>query len=528
MFLLIDNYDSFTYNLVQAFCRLGKQPVVIKNDDPELVAMATDPRLKSVCISPGPGHPSEAGFCMEFLRRLSPRIPVLGVCLGHQVLGLFAGSEVVRGPVIMHGKTSDIVHNGRGLYRSVPNPMTVGRYHSLVVRIDEQHPNSNLEVTARGPQGEVMSMRYKDRPWVGVQYHPESILTPDGLKLLKNFPENIMPAAEIPSVTSILNTLADQRDLTVEQAEAAFNAMIDGTMSPTQAGSFLTALRMKGEKPQEVAAAIHVMLDHAVRVRDIPEHCIDIVGTGGDGKHSFNCSTASALTIAGMGYRCVKHGNRAVSSTSGAADALEGLGMKLERDPEAILDALRRTNFTFQFAPYFHPAFANIAPVRKQLGIRTIFNILGPMINPACPDHLMMGVGSPDAVELVAGALSQRPIRRIAVFHGAGGYDELTCMGKNRVILISDGKRDEMIVDPQSFGFSPCSPEDLEVHTKEEAVQILRDLLSGNGPKAMQDMIALNAGFAVFLLEDGSVSLEEAVAKARRGVLEGAGSRVLA
>lgn len=149
MFLLIDNYDSFTYNLVQAFCRLGHRPRVVKNDDPGLVAMANDPSLRMVCISPGPGHPSTAGYCLEFLKQLSPRIPVLGVCLGHQILGLYAGAEVVPGPVVMHGRTSEIVHDGKGLYRGMPNPMVVGRYHSLVVRVDDEHPNELLTVSAR-------------------------------------------------------------------------------------------------------------------------------------------------------------------------------------------------------------------------------------------------------------------------------------------------------------------------------------------------------------------------------------------
>ncbi len=196
MFLLIDNYDSFTYNLVQAFCKLKKEPLVIKNDDPALLSYAQDPGLEMLCISPGPGHPSNAGLCLDLLRRLPSRIPVLGVCLGHQVLGAFSGAEVAVGPVIMHGKTSEITHDGKGLYRGLPNPMTVGRYHSLVVREDRSHPNPLLEITARGPMGEVMSLRFRDRPWAGVQFHPESILTPDGLSLLANFPEALLEASD--------------------------------------------------------------------------------------------------------------------------------------------------------------------------------------------------------------------------------------------------------------------------------------------------------------------------------------------
>ncbi len=527
MFLLIDNDDSFTSNLVQAFCKLGHEPLVIRNDDARLLDLAEEPSLRMVCIASGPGRPEEAGLCLEFLKRLNPKVPVLGVNLGHQILGVFAGADVVRGPEVMHGKTSDIMHDGRGLYKGIPNPMTVGRYHSLVVRIDEAHPCPNIAVSARGPKGEVMSMRFRDRPWVGVQYHPESILTPEGLKLLGNFPSGLESSQEQGfSVYAILDTLARGLDLTEEQAEAAFAALFDGTMTPVQAGSFLMGLRMKGESSAELAAAVRIILERAVSVQGVPNNSIDIVGTGGDGRRSFNCSTAAALTLAGMGYRVIKHGNRAVSSMSGAADAVEGLGLPMERAPEAIVDMLKQKNFAFQFAPYFHPAFAQVGPVRKEMGIRTLFNMLGPLVNPACPDHLMMGVASPELVDVVATVLLKSPVRRAAVFCGAGGYDELTTMGKTRVVLISDGVRSEMTLDPAAYGFAPCRADEVEVGSREEAAAVLRELLAGRGPRAMRDMMTLNAAFAVWLMEDG-LSLEDCVAKARKAVAEGAGMRVL-
>ena len=329
-----------------------------------------------------------------------------------------------------------------------------------------------------------------------------------------------------PTISSILESVSRGRDLTDEEAEVAFGSMLDGTMTPAQAGALLMGLRMKGEKPSELAAAIRIMLARAVKVPGVPEKCIDIVGTGGDGKHSFNCSTATSLTLAGMGYRMLKHGNRAVSSTSGAADALEGLGIPMEKDPDAIVDMLRKRNFAFQYAPYFHPAFANVGPVRKQLGMRTLFNMLGPMLNPACPDYLMMGVGDPEQVDLIAATLQKRPFHKVAVFNGAGGYDELTTMGRTRIVLITDGVMDEIIFDPAQYGFVPCEPEDLEVRDKEEATAVLKEILAGRGPRAMRDMVIVNAAFAIYMLEEGK-SLEECVAMARKGVEEGAGMRVL-
>jgi len=187
MFLLIDNFDSFTFNLVQAFYTLGVKPTVLRNDRLELLELATSGKLKRVCLSPGPSHPRNAGLCLQFLERLPKEIPVLGVCLGHQTLGHFAGATVNVGHRIMHGKTSLITHDNEGLFAGLANPFQVGRYHSLLVRAEEAP--DKLVVTARADQDEVMGLKWTDRPWVGVQFHPESVLTPDGPKVLQNFLE---------------------------------------------------------------------------------------------------------------------------------------------------------------------------------------------------------------------------------------------------------------------------------------------------------------------------------------------------
>ena len=185
MFLLIDNFDSFTFNLVQAFQQLGADPVVIRNDRKRILELAESGELERVCLSPGPSNPENAGFCLEFLARLPKETPVLGVCLGHQTLGHFAGAPVERAGRIMHGKTSEVFHEGRSVFEGLPSPFTVCRYHSLIVPAEKAA--DKIEVTARTDQGEVMGLQYKDRPWHGVQFHPESILTPEGPKLLANF-----------------------------------------------------------------------------------------------------------------------------------------------------------------------------------------------------------------------------------------------------------------------------------------------------------------------------------------------------
>jgi len=185
MFLLIDNFDSFTFNLVQAFQQLGADPVVVRNDRKEVLDLARSGTLTRVCLSPGPSNPQNAGYCLEFLSLLPPTVPVLGVCLGHQTLGHFAGAPVVRAERIMHGKTSMVHHNDEGIFAGLPNPFEVCRYHSLVVPAEQAA--DVIDVTARTDRDEVMGLAYKDRPWFGVQFHPESILTPDGPKILKNF-----------------------------------------------------------------------------------------------------------------------------------------------------------------------------------------------------------------------------------------------------------------------------------------------------------------------------------------------------
>ena len=190
MFLLIDNYDSFTFNLVQAFQKAGHDPYVVRNDSPELLELVESGKVEVLCISPGPGKPENAGLCLKVLENLPATVPVLGVCLGHQVLAHFAGAIVDIAPRIMHGKNSDITHRGTDIFKGIPSPMQVARYHSLIITELNDAPITPTAVT-HTPEGEeeIMAMAYNDRPWFGVQFHPESILTPQGETMLSTFME---------------------------------------------------------------------------------------------------------------------------------------------------------------------------------------------------------------------------------------------------------------------------------------------------------------------------------------------------
>ncbi|BBD09739.1 anthranilate phosphoribosyltransferase [Desulfovibrio ferrophilus] len=327
-------------------------------------------------------------------------------------------------------------------------------------------------------------------------------------------------------MADILEQLAFHKDLPQDMANESFARLMDGTMTPAQAGSFLMGLKTKGETAEELAAAVNAALSHARMVPGLSGKRIDTCGTGGDGSSSFNCSTAVALTLAGMGYQVVKHGNRSVSSTCGSADALEALGLNLNLQPGDVAAELARRNFVFLFAPGYHPAFKHIMPVRQEIGCRTLFNLLGPLLNPARPTHQLLGIAIPGFLHRMAKVLSLTGVQKACVVHGAGGFDELTPFGVNQVVYVRDGWLREDVLDPARLGMAASSPEDMAVKDKDEAVAVLREILAGGGPEPMRDMVALNAGMCVHLLED-DLSLADGVDKAREALASGAGEKTL-
>ncbi|MBI9079823.1 MAG: anthranilate phosphoribosyltransferase [Pseudodesulfovibrio sp.] len=311
------------------------------------------------------------------------------------------------------------------------------------------------------------------------------------------------------TVSEVLELLAQRKPLNDAQADFMFTELMDGNLTDAQTGAFFMGLRAKGEDSTDLAAGVRAGLAHALKIPGFdgtrPEPVIDTCGTGGDGQCSFNNSTAVSLFLADMGYTVAKHGNRALSSSCGSADALEALGVPLEQTPEEAAAGLTKYNFAFLFAPAYHPAFKHVMPVRQQLGIRTLFNFMGPLLNPARPSHQLLGVGAPDKLELMGETLLLTGVHRALIFSGADGFDELTTWGVNRGHLIHDGVMEKTTVIPNQLGFKAHDPNAVRVNGKDDAVSKLKDILAGKGPEAMMDMVALNLAGCLHLLDKGTM-----------------------
>ncbi|MBI5097071.1 MAG: anthranilate phosphoribosyltransferase [Nitrospirae bacterium] len=405
MLLVIDNYDSFTYNLVQYLGELGQDTRVFRNDKiglSEIEGLAPE----RIVISPGPCTPKEAGISVDLVRYFAGKIPILGVCLGHQAIAEAFGGNVIRNYRLMHGKTSMIRHDGRTIFHGLPNPFEATRYHSLVVR-RETLPAS-LEISAQTEEGEIMGIRHKEYRVEGVQFHPE--------------------------------------------------------------------------------------------VQD--SNVVDTCGTGGDRSHTFNISTVSAFVVAGAGITVAKHGNRSVSSLCGSADVLKALGVTIDIPPERVERCVNEIGIGFLFAPMHHPAMRHAIGPRQEIGIRTLFNILGPLTNPAGAACQVVGVYASHLTETLSRVLLNLGASHCFVVHGSDGLDEITITGETMVSEgISEGYRGKVKtykIRPGDFGIKTGTIEDIQGGSAEDNARIVLKILEGErGPR--RDIVLLNAAAGIMV-----------------------------
>jgi anthranilate phosphoribosyltransferase len=290
--------------------------------------------------------------------------------------------------------------------------------------------------------------------------------------------------------------LMDGRDLTQDGARDVMRSIMDGEATPGQIGAFLVALRIKGETADEIAGCAEAMREHVLVVRPARTDLVDTAGTGGDGARTFNISTAAALVAAAAGAGVAKHGNRAVSSSSGSADVLEALGFNLELPPETIARSIDELGFGFLFAPTHHPAMRHAAPVRRELATRTVFNVLGPLTNPAGARAQVVGVYAAELVPTIAEVLARLDAERAFVVHGAAGVDELSPAGPNLVCEVADGQVRRREIDPLDLGIERCAPEELGGGDPAENAETIRRIFAGaDGGK--RDAVLLNAAGAI-------------------------------
>jgi anthranilate phosphoribosyltransferase len=314
-------------------------------------------------------------------------------------------------------------------------------------------------------------------------------------------------------------------DLTVAEAAAAMDDIVEGRAAPAEVAGLLVGLAMKGERPDEIVGFATAMRDRAVRVPVAPGTTLDLCGTGGDGTGSFNISSAAAIVAAACGATVAKHGNRSVSSRCGSADVFEALGVNLAAAPDAIARCLAQAGIAFLFAPAMHPSMRNVGSVRRELGVRTAFNLLGPLTNPTRPAHQIVGVPRPELTELLARALALLGSRRAWVVHGADGLDELSTTGYSKVSECRDGTVQTFYVHPSDVGLRKSSPSSLAGGDAAVNADILRDVLAG-ARGAPRDVVVLNAGAA--LLVAGRVSrLADGLAAAAAAIDRGEARRTL-
>jgi anthranilate phosphoribosyltransferase len=313
----------------------------------------------------------------------------------------------------------------------------------------------------------------------------------------------------------------NRKDLSAEQAEAAMNIIMTGQATPAQIGAYLVALRMKGETVDEITGSARAMRANGVRltVARGAEPMFDTAGTGGDGAGTFNISTAAAFVVAGTGRKVAKHGNRAASSQCGSADVLAALGLNLDLAPELVGGAIEEVGIGFLFAPKFHPAMKYAIGPRKEIGQRTIFNVLGPLTNPAGADVQVIGVYDPALTEPLAHVLGELGSRAAFVIHGAGGTDELNPSGLNRMTHLKDGAVRTYDLDPATLGFAPGTISDLHGGTPDDNAAVMRGLLAGQVNGARRSAVLLNAAAAIAA---DSGDMPAAVAEAEQALDSGA------
>ena len=520
--LLLDNFDSFTYNLVDFFRQLGCTVKVYRNTaDPEVLAQVD---FDLLVLSPGPSVPRNAGNLMAVIARFYQHKPILGVCLGHQALIEFFGGHLANiAPV--HGKSVPIEHDGRGIFTGLEQGCHIARYHSWAgVNIP-----SDFEVSARSADGVVMGIRHKRLPIEGIQFHPESVLSMKngvGMRMLRNVVEG-----RIASGNRIYHDLSQKlqtdASLSAETLSSFLRAVEEGQLSEDQKQILLVSLSHRLRNATELKIFIDALMSvSASKGETLDREAVDICGTGGSGLPRINTSTLASLLLAHCGLKIAKHGNRAAAGRFGSFNLLESLDVPIRFEAEQAKRTLETSNLAFVFAPDIHPVFRHFAPVRAKIGVPTVFNVLGPLVNPYLPERQFIGTAFSELMDVIFETGIQMGKKHLIVVRGKEGLDEISVSTSTRVLEFRDGKKYDYEVKPEDFGIQPLPFEAVRADNADSCVQVAREILAGNPSGQHYQLVAVNAAFIYSkFVED--IPLADAYRKMENLIFSGIAGQVL-
>ena len=529
MILMIDNYDSFVFNVEQYLKEMTDDEVITVRNDAITIDDIKKMNPSKIIFSPGPKHPKDSGICLEILNNTDElgNIPILGICLGHQAIGMNFGGEIKRLENPLHGKTSEItvLSENSVLFKNLPKKFKVMRYHSLYV---DDIPE-DLEVTAKSEDGVAMAVEHKSKNIFGIQFHPESIFTEYGKNMIRNFlnievsetlqndenSKNTNEKGNFIDMNKYLKKLQENIALTDTDFREICKIIDSKNYDIVQLGALLVLISEKSLYPESLTAFVKNILEYSTTFEDDSD-MIDVCGTGGDGFKTINISTAVAFILGAMGVNVAKHGNRAISSKSGSSDVLDKLGVPLENSLANQIEKLHVKNLAFFHAPFFHKLVGEVREVRSRLGIRTVFNILGPLLHPNTKlKYQLVGLYHEPVHRLYAETLQLLGRKHALAVRGNDGLDEITICDDTKIIEVKDEQIFEYTVSPESFGFKRAFHSEIEGGTPEENAEILIKILKGEEKSAKFDIVVLNAMFALY-----TADVVDHPAKAKDMVLE--------
>ena len=498
MILLIDNYDSFVFNIKTMLNQLTNDEIAVYRNDKITLDEIKRLSPSAIILSPGPKHPKDSGVCLEiFKARLN--VPVLGICLGHQALGLCFGAKIQRLKEVAHATSSQISLIAQSeLFREFPKDFSVMRYHSLeVVDLPRE-----LEALAYTKDKVLMAMRHKDLPYFGVQFHPESYFSEYGLKIFENFlkfkGQTSQKASEKPTLTSFITKLQDNQGLNTDDFAQICQIIASREYEAVQLGALLVLITEKSLDERSLSALVSNILKYSQTFNDESE-MIDIVGTGGDGFKSINVSTTTAFILGALGVKVAKHGNRAISSASGSSDVLSALKIPAFDSIAKQVKVLDEQGLTFFHAPFFHSLVGEVKEVRAKLGVRTVFNVLGPLLHPNLSlKYQLMGNYHAPVHRLLIEVLRNLGRKHALVVRGNDGMDEISICDETSIYELKDGQIFNYTISPEQFGFKRAFHSEIVGGDAKQNAKILLDTLSGKQKGAKFDIVVLNAMFALY------------------------------